>query len=280
MGSVTNGGFVTNNGGWIEITVTEGTLDVGNNRSQITVTGKIINKGTGTSTHTTANITSSMTGTDSQGDSLFHDGALWAIGTLGPGKSKQFFSFTQWAAHDPGGGGSVNVAVHYGVTGTTIFGDNKGIGAQLTLTSLATAATSPGIPAFTNILPTSVTLTWDAPSDDGGWPISSYLIEAYLGDDTTTDTNPKQFTSNGTTKNVTGLQAGKDYTFLIYAYNGHGANGGYSTPSEPATVQMLAGSFVRVDGVWKIAVPYVRDGGVWKMAVPWVRTGDQWQQTH
>lgn len=280
MGSVTKGGFATGNGGYIQITITEGTLDVGNNRSQITVTGTIINKGTGTSTHTTANISCSMSGTDAAGDSLSFTGANFAIGTLGPGKSKNFISHTFWAAHNPSGGGSATMTVRYGVTGTTIFGDNKTMNATLGLTSLATAATSPGIPDFTNVLPTSVTLTWTAPSDDGGWPVSSYLIEAYLGDDTTTDTNPKQFTSNGVTKNVTGLQAGKDYTFLIYAYNGHGANGGYSTPSTAATVQMLAGSWVRVDGVWKIAIPYVRVSGVWKMAVPWIRTGDQWQQTH
>lgn len=135
----------------------------------------------------------------------------------------------------------------------------------------------PGTPTFTNILPTTLTVSWTAPTDDGGDPPFGYEIDRYLGD-SASGTHTTDFV-NGLTKNVTGLTAGQDYTFDVIAINGSPTNGGRGTPSE-ATIQTLAGSFVRVDGVWKVAIPYVRVSGTWKMAVPWIRVAGVWQQTH
>lgn len=274
MSSVSSTGFVTSEGGQITIEILEIGFDAPSNTSSIQVTGTITNgNGTKVSTHSASDIPASI-----GGDQAF-TGSNFNIPGLQPGATKTFIQHTFSVEHDSGGGGSCTFVVRYGTTGTTIFGDNKSQAATLNLSSQATSATAPSIPQFSNVLPTSLTVGWDAPEDDGGWPISSYSIGQWNGD-AVSGSPAKVYTSTGLTRNITGLTAGATYTFEVTAYNGHGDNGGYSDPSEPATVQTLAGSWMRVDGVWKITIPYVRVSGVWKMAVPWIRQGGDWKQTH
>lgn len=135
----------------------------------------------------------------------------------------------------------------------------------------------PGDPTFTNILPTTLTISWTAPTDDGGDPPFGYQIQRYLGD-SVSGVATTSFTS-GLSKNDTGLTAGQDYTYTVCGVNSSPTNSGRGATSQ-GTVQTLAGSAVRVDGVWKIAIPYVRVSGVWKMAVPWIRVAGVWTQTH
>jgi hypothetical protein len=134
---------------------------------------------------------------------------------------------------------------------------------------------------ITNIMPTSLTISWTMPNPNG-WPISRYDIEYSQGD--SIDSDP----SNHFLQNATGLTAnisnfllpGQDYTFTVSAWNGGGSGGGEGPASDPLTITMLAGGWIRVDGVWKVCIPYVRHSGTWKMALPWIRTGGIWKQTH
>lgn len=271
MATVTNTVSVSSFNGKLKITITETSVDQAANTSQVQVTGTLINNNSGASNG------DSGTTCVINGDGHFPGGAFNA--TVPPsGGTKVFIQHTFTITHGSDGTGTASFTVEYGTTGTAIFGNNKSAGATLTLTHFAHEATAPDNLVVSNVLPTSLTLTWDAPTDDGGWPVSSYLILRYPGEDTSG--SPVTSTSTGTTKNLTGLTAGATYTFTVAAFNGHGPNGGYSNESSPVTTQTLAGSWIRVDGIWKIVIPYVRVSGVWKMAVPWIRTGDQWQQTH
>lgn len=276
--TATNGGWVTSQGGWIEIDVSEISTDPANNRSLIQIQGYVWNKGTDTSTHTAADIPGSLGGTDPAGNDLSWTGPNWAIGTMGPGAKKSFIVHQEYAYHDSSGGGSVTAVVRYGTTNTTIFGNNKSISVSLQLTNLGTAADAPGNLSASGVLPTSLGLSWDPPSNDGGYPVTSYRILAFNGQDTSGSYNT--YSSIGTGIVLNNLKPGAFYTFVVYAYNGHGSNGGYSPGSAPYTVQTLAGAWMRLDGAWKVATPFVRDGGVWRMAVPYIRNGGNWQPTH
>jgi predicted phage tail protein len=89
-------------------------------------------------------------------------------------------------------------------------------------------------------VPTSVTgtardaavrLTWSAPSDDGGRPVTSYRIRPYIG------STPQPVVNTGsaaTSATVTGLANGTAYTFVVAATNAVGT-GADSAPSSSVT---------------------------------------------
>ena len=278
MGTVSSTGFATGDGGEIEITISELSINVEGNTSLVQVTGTIINDNSSdTASNSTIGISCSMSGTDSLSNNYSYTGADFYI-QLGPGKSKVFILQSFVIPHDTDGSGSVDFTVRYGATNTAIFGTGASRTVTLALTQIALAADAPGQPSFTSILPTSVTLTWTAPENDGGASITQYRITQYNGDNT--DLILGYYYAGGLTINITGLTAGQDYTFTVAAYNGAGSNNGYSAESASSTVSMLAGAWTRVESIWEVAVPYVRVDGVWKMAVPWVRVAGVWLPTH
>ncbi|MFI7274623.1 fibronectin type III domain-containing protein [Streptomyces sp. NPDC049879] len=71
------------------------------------------------------------------------------------------------------------------------------------------------------------TVTWRAPGDDGGAPVTSYTVRAEPGGATATAT--------GTTATVTGLDPADAYTFTVLAVNAAGASAP-SAPSAPVAV--------------------------------------------
>ena len=49
--------------------------------------------------------------------------------------------------------------------------------------------------------------------------------------------------------------------------------------AEPTNTCSMGGSAkLRVNGVWKDAIPYVRVNGVWKEAIPYIRVNNQWKE--
>jgi hypothetical protein len=270
-----NWGWVTSYGGKIQIDANEGTLDQANNRSQITVTASIYNGNSNNAGPNSNPLSSNLTGSDPAGDNLGQAGPNWSVGTVAPGATKTIFTKTVWAAHDSSGGGTATVGWNYSLisgNATAIFGSSGTIGVSVPLTQLQGAPAAPANLVASNILPTSMTIGWDQSSGatyyylvgNQGDTITSGNLEYYIGG------NPPY------SYNVTGLVAGQDYTWEVFAYNAAGG----SPASSPLTQQTLAGSHIRVDGVWKVAIPYVRDGGVWKMALPHIRQSGVWKQTN
>lgn len=268
----TNSGWVTSFGGKIIITANEGTLDEPNNRSLINVTAQIFNGNANQAGPNSSPLSAHLTGSDPQGDNLGRSESNWTVGTVAHNATKTVFTDSVWAAHSAAGGGTATVGWNYQLisgSATAIFGSSGTISVSVPLSQLGGAPSSPTGLVASNILPTSLTLGWDSVSG-----ATDYLIEGQLGDTITSPTINRDTT--GTSINITGLAAGRDYTFRVYATNAAGA----SQPSDPYTVQTLAGSYLRVGGVWKVAIPYVRSGGVWKMALPYIRDGGVWKQTH
>ena len=70
---------------------------------------------------------------------------------------------------------------------------------------------------------TSVTLEWQPPSDDGGSPLTSYILEKR---DTArpTWTRVEKLSANKTSCKVQNLLEGSDYHFRVTAENKHGAS--------------------------------------------------------
>lgn len=269
----TASGWVTSFGGKIIITANEGTLDEPNNRSQINVTAQIYNGNANNAGPNSNPLSAHLTGSDPAGDNLAQTESNWTVGTVSPGATKTIFTTSVWAAHNSSGGGTATVGWNYHLisgSATAIFGSSGTISVNVPLSQLGGAPDAPTGLVANNVLPTSLTLGWDSVSG-----ATDYEILGQLGDTITSPTIDR-FSGGGTSINITGLAAGKDYTFEVYAKN----NVGFSQPSDPYTIQTLAGSYIRVGGVWKTAIPYVRDAGVWKMALPYIRQAGVWKQTH
>jgi hypothetical protein len=105
--------------------------------------------------------------------------------------------------------------------------------------------TQPSVPSA----PTAVTATagngqatvsWTAPSDNGGSTITKYTVTPYIGSNAQT---PVTVTGNppNTSTTVTGLTNGSTYTFKVSATNGNGT-GPDSSPSNSVTPNGLPGS--------------------------------------
>jgi Fibronectin type III domain len=142
--------------------------------------------------------------------------------------------------------------------------------------TLTSSPTAPSAPTFTNKLPTSVTVSWTAPSSSGGVALTGYKLRVYEGTDTSGSYTDINITGSTTSTSVASLSPGQFYTFQVFAVNGSDDNGGLSDPSPASTLQMMAGAWIRDAGTWKIAVPYVRVNGNWKLAVPYIRHGGTW----
>ena len=96
-----------------------------------------------------------------------------------------------------------------------------------------TAATVPAAPTIGTATAgnSQATVSWTAPSSDGGSPIHGYVITAYVG---YTPVKTRIFNSTLTTQTVTGLMNGTQYRFRVRAYNAIGVSG-YSKVSNPVT---------------------------------------------
>jgi hypothetical protein len=97
-------------------------------------------------------------------------------------------------------------------------------------------ATPPGAPtglAVTSSAAGSITVRWTAPTDNGGAPITSYVVSAKdaSGHDVGT---PGTTSGSARTGTVSGLQVGTHYTVLVTARNVAG-------DSTPATISALSG---------------------------------------
>ena len=80
------------------------------------------------------------------------------------------------------------------------------------------------------------TVTWLVPADDGGSPITGYVVTPYRSGVAQTG---RTFNSTATTQNMTGLMNGVTYTFKVAAKNARGT-GAQSISTAPITVGVPA----------------------------------------
>ncbi|MDQ6821844.1 MAG: DUF4082 domain-containing protein, partial [Actinomycetota bacterium] len=93
--------------------------------------------------------------------------------------------------------------------------------------------TTPGQPTNVSASPgnASATVSWSAPSSNGGSPITGYRITPYIG---STAQTPTTVGGSASSAAVTGLTNGTSYTFTVAATNANGT-GSASSPSNAVT---------------------------------------------
>ena len=112
--------------------------------------------------------------------------------------------------------------------------NSAGSSAESGASAPVTPRTVPGAPTGVTAVPgdRSATVSWTAPADNGGSPVSGYTV-------TSSPASPgATVTGAGTSVVVTGLANGTPYTFTVHATNvaGSGAESGASTAVTPSTV--------------------------------------------
>ncbi len=121
------------------------------------------------------------------------------------------------------------------VVATNAAGDGSPSAASSGVTPTTTA---PGAPTVVTATPgdTQATVSWTAPADDGGSPITKYTV-------TSSPDNKVAVTPDGSTltATVTGLTNGTPYTFTVVATNAIG-DGSTSMASSPVTPRTVPGA--------------------------------------
>ena len=134
---------------------------------------------------------------------------------------------------------------------------------------------APGTPVFSEVLPTSVRVTWAASADNGGSAITGYLVR-YWPNAEGTGAYTDFPVENNLTRVITGLTPGQQYRVVVYALNG--SHGVYSPASAAAVVRTLSGMWVKWLGVWRRAVPYVKYNGVWVAVSVFIKESGTWKR--
>lgn len=129
---------------------------------------------------------------------------------------------------------SYNTSYTFRVTATNAAGAGTASSASSSVTPFRAVPFAPTIvSAGTTANSTTATITWTAPSNNGGFAITGYTI---VSDPVTTT----QTLGVVTTSNFTGLSYGVSYTFEVAALNSQGT-GAYSSPSSVVTPYTLPG---------------------------------------
>ena len=104
-----------------------------------------------------------------------------------------------------------------------------GTGPASAQSNAVTPAAPPGAPTIGTATAgiNSASVTWTAPTNNGGAPITGYVVTPYIGG---TAQTAQTFNSTATTETVTGLTANTSYTFKVAAINviGTGSQSGSS----------------------------------------------------
>ena len=159
-------------------------------------------------------------------------------------------------------------------TGVTITGLTNGVTYLFTVDAInavgtgesdqsnaVTPATIPGAPTNVNATLGSVngqaTVTWGAPSNNGGSTITSYTVIPYVG---STALTSEEVTATGASNSalVQGLVIGTTYTFTVTATNvvGAGPASVQSNPVTPATVPGVPFGVTATAGVGSVTVAW------------------------
>src|SRR5258708_15498711 len=125
-----------------------------------------------------------------------------------------------------------------------------GTGPASTASNVVTPATVPGAPTAVSATAgnAQATVSWTAPSTNGGSAITGCTVAPYIGSTAQTVTT---FNSTATTETVTGLSNGTAYTFTVAATNATGTGSASSAsnsvtpvgpPGPPTAVSATAGN--------------------------------------
>jgi hypothetical protein len=129
----------------------------------------------------------------------------------------------------------------------------------------------PSAPIISNVTQNTATASW-TPNGTGGSPITNYELHYRT---TLQDEDNTTILSGNPPKNLIRLTPGVPYHFWTRAQNIYG----WSAFTGPVTVKMIAGALIKVETVYKDAVPYINVDGVWKLARPWGKSNKDWKES-
>lgn len=157
-----------------------------------------------------------------------------------------------------------SVAFHIDNSGTQGFGGPTDFWVSVTRATVPPAPTALGLDLITH-----TTMRYKFSSNGTG---GSAIIEWQIGYGTSPTSVQFTLKSPGTST-VTGLSMGTTWYFWSRGRNAVGW-GGWSSRSFARTI---AGSRLKVAGVWKEAIPMVKVAGVWRQAIPYIRSAGVWK---
>lgn len=105
---------------------------------------------------------------------------------------------------------------------------------------------------------------------DGGSPILEWQIGWSASPGT-----PNTWLKSSGTSTISGLKPGLTYFFWSRGRNAVG----WGPWSARVNATAIAGALVKVNGVWKDAVPYVKVNGAWKLAQPYSKVNGIWRRS-
>lgn len=247
-------------GRW-QIVVEEIGVNWGSNSSLVRVRGILYNDGTSLS-YNNSNVALAIAGTNSW------NGA--APVRVSAGGSQTIIDAQFTVPHDANGNAYVSYTVGIGATGTSTFGNggSVSVGAQLTYIQQSTVPPAPTTPTISLLTQTSLRVQFNS-RGDGGKPIIGW--ELHWG------TNPGGGQASLASSGTSDFSNLVPYTTYYFWARGRNANG-WGPFTSAGSARTLAGAYVKVNGVWKPAVPYVKVGGVWKYAQPYAKVGGAWRR--
>ena len=204
-------------------------------------------------------------------------GGSWRIPNGGGGSTYTLLDTTFTRTHDANGNDSqFSSRADISSTNRLYIGSGSASVTEPPVPRISRKPSAPGAPTFTNIKPTSVTVSWSSSTNNGGASINGYLLRYWPNKD---GSGPYIDVSlqNNTSRTVSGLTPGKTYRFVVYAHNSSSDNSGFSSPSKASVVRMFAGLRIKVSGHWKLAVLYVKVNGKWRMAIPYFKRNGTWK---
>jgi hypothetical protein len=140
---------------------------------------------------------------------------------------------------------------------------------RASVTTLRTPS-APSAPLLSSVRATSVEVAFSAPGNNGGSTITGYQLGYGVS-----YSAPTTIISAISPRIVQGLNPGTLYYFWVRARNAVG----WGPWSAFRSIKTVAGAYIKVGAVTKLAIPYVKVDGVWEIAEPWVKTVGVWKRT-
>ena len=132
-----------------------------------------------------------------------------------------------------------------GLTGNTTYeveASLRGDFADSVLRELTTAKSEPHAPETVVLThaDSELSISWVAPSNDGGEPITGYPVQWKSGSDSYSTTRQLQTDANTTAVDITGLINGREYKVRVFATNSIGDGPAVEVTGTPSTVPLSA----------------------------------------
>ncbi|WP_137772204.1 MULTISPECIES: fibronectin type III domain-containing protein [unclassified Microbacterium] len=196
--------------------------------------------------------------------------ASGSIGSFNPNPNQTIASGQTAIGHDGNGYASIGVSGYWDSRHSNIGAGNPG--GTFTLPRIPKAPAQNGAPVASNLMPTSVKLTWPANTNNNGAGIDQYLLRVHTISPADSAGYKDYLVGTALTHTVTGLKPGTQYYALVYAHNSQG----FSPKSAQTAFKTLSGAYVRRGSTWVPVEVLVYRSGQWQSAEVLIYRSGAW----